>query len=383
MLRRYKIKDYDFRLVVMLIMLSSIGILLVGSAEQSLQRKQMIGVAGGLVLMVIVSLIDFSWLLNFYWLIYIAEILLLVAVRVFGSNKKGASRWIEIGSFQFQPTEICKILLIMFFAMYLMKHEDDLNTLKTVLKTLVLLAVPLALVASQPDLKNTLTMAMIFCILIYAAGLSYKIIGGTILVVVPLVAVLLFLIVQTDLPILQEYQKGRIMAALFSEDEEYSDDTLQQDNSVTAIGSGQLTGKGLNNNKVSSANKGNFVAESQNDFIFAVAGEELGFAGSCTILLLLSGIIYECIRMGRRAKDQSGTLICCGVAANVAIQSFINIGVATGLIPNTGTPLPFVSYGLTSLWSLFIGMGLVLNVGLQTRKFIGGKLGNEYRINRA
>lgn len=383
MLRRYKIKDYDFRLVVMLIMLSSIGILLVGSAEQSLQRKQMIGVAGGLVLMVIVSLIDFSWLLNFYWLIYIAEILLLVAVRVFGSNKKGASRWIEIGSFQFQPTEICKILLIMFFAMYLMKHEDDLNTLKTILKTLVLLAVPLALVASQPDLKNTLTMAMIFCILIYAAGLSYKIIGGTILVVVPLVAVLLFLIVQTDLPILQEYQKGRIMAALFSEDEEYSDDTLQQDNSVTAIGSGQLTGKGLNNNKVSSANKGNFVAESQNDFIFAVAGEELGFAGSCTILLLLSGIIYECIRMGRRAKDQSGTLICCGVAANVAIQSFINIGVATGLIPNTGTPLPFVSYGLTSLWSLFIGMGLVLNVGLQTRKFIGGKLGNEYRFNRA
>lgn len=383
MLRRYKIKDYDFRLVVMLVMLSSIGILLVGSAEQSLQRKQMIGVAGGLVLMVIVSLIDFSWLLNFYWLIYIAEILLLVAVRVFGSNKKGASRWIEIGSFQFQPTEICKILLIMFFAMYLMKHEDDLNTLKTILKTLVLVAVPLALVASQPDLKNTLTMAMIFCILIYAAGLSYKIIGGTILVVVPLVAVLLFLIVQTDLPILQEYQKGRIMAALFSEDEEYSDDTLQQDNSVTAIGSGQLTGKGLNNNKVSSANKGNFVAESQNDFIFAVAGEELGFAGSCTILLLLSGIIYECIRMGRRAKDQSGTLICCGVAANVAIQSFINIGVATGLIPNTGTPLPFVSYGLTSLWSLFIGMGLVLNVGLQTRKFIGGKLGNEYRINRA
>lgn len=383
MLRRYKIKDYDFRLVVMLIALSSIGILLVGSAEQALQKKQMIGVVGGLVLMLIVSLIDFSWLLNFYWLIYGAELLLLLAVRIFGSNKKGASRWIEIGGFQFQPTEICKILLIMFFAMYLMKHEDDLNTLKTILKTLALLAVPLALVASQPDLKNTLTMAMIFCILIYAAGLSYKIIGGTILVAVPLAAVLLFLIVQTDIPIVKDYQKTRIMAALFSEDEEYSDDTIQQDNSVTAIGSGQLTGKGLNNNKVSSANKGNFVAESQNDFIFAVAGEELGFVGSCTILLLISGVIYECIRMGRRAKDLSGTLICCGVAANVAIQSFINIGVATGIIPNTGTPLPFVSYGLTSLWSLFIGMGLVLNVGLQTRKFIGGKLENEYRINRA
>lgn len=382
MLKRYKIKNYNFRLIIILIAISTIGVLLVGSANQSLQRKQFIGVIAGLILMVIVSLMDYSWLLNFYWLIYAVDLILLILVLVLGSSKKGASRWIEIGSFQFQPTEICKILLIMFFAMFLMKHEDDLNTFQTIAKALVLIMIPLLLVSRQPDLKNTITITAVFCILIYIAGLSYKIIGGTIMVIIPLIVALLLLITQTDLPIINSYQKDRIMAKLFSEDDEYSDDRIQQDNSITAIGSGQLTGKGLNNNEVYSANKGNFVPESQNDFIFAVAGEELGFIGSCTILLLLFGIIFECIRTGKKAKDLSGTLICCGVAANVGIQSFINIAVAMGLIPNTGTPLPFVSYGLTSLWSLYIGMGLVLNIGLQNRKYPGGDLRNEYRFNR-
>ena len=385
MLRQYKLKNYNFRLIVWLIIISTLGVLLVGSAESSLQDRQMYGVIAGLVIMVIVSLMDYSWLLNFYWIIYVLNLALLVLVVVAGSTVGGASRWIVIGGdngFQFQPTEIAKIFLIMFFAMFLMKHEDDLNTLKTIVKAVVLLLIPLALVASQPDLKNTITIAVIFCILMYAAGLSYKIIGGILLVAVPLVLVGIFLITQTDLPIIDDYQKERIMTFLNPDDEEYSESAMQQNNSITAIGSGQLTGKGLNNNEVSSSNRGNFVAEIQTDFIFAVAGEELGFVGCFAILLLLFLIVLECILIGRRAKDQAGTLICCGVASLVAVQSFINICVATGLMPNTGTPLPFVSYGLTSLISLYIGMGLVLNVGLQTRNYYGGETVNEYRIHR-
>ena len=157
-----------------------------------------------------------------------------------------------------------------------------------------------------------------------------------------------------------------------------------------SIGSGKLTGKGLNNNKVSSANKGNFVSQNHNDFIFAVAGEELGFFGCCGIILLLFLILVECIRTSRKAKDLSGTLICCGMAGLIAFQSFLNISVATGILPNTGTPLPFVSYGLTSLVTLYIGMGLVLNVGLQNRDFVTRnyellrrKTINEHRIDRA
>lgn len=368
MIRLYKLRDYDFRLVIALVVLSTIGVLLVGSADASLQNRQLMGLILGLAAMVVVSLMDFSWILNFSWVIYFLNILLLLAVRLFGNDANGATRWISIGGFTFQPTELAKIVIILFFARFFMEHEENLNTLRTIVKSIILLAVPLALIYIQPDLKNTLTIVILFCMIIYMAGLSYKIIGGGLLVVIPLVIVFLFIIMQPNQSLIPDYQRNRIMSFLNSEEDEYSDSVLQQENSVMAIGSGQLTGKGLNNNEVSSANNGNFVSENQTDFIFSVAGEELGFIGCAAIILLLLFIIFECIRISLRAKDLSGKLICCGMGALIGIQSFINIGVVTNILPNTGTPLPFVSYGLTSMVSLYIGMGLVLNVGLQRYK---------------
>ena len=365
MIRQYKLQDYNFRLIIVLMALTSLGVLLVGSADPSLQKKQFLGMVLGLIVMVIVSLIDFSWILNFSWIMYGGNILLLLLVKVMGTDANGAQRWLSIGGFQFQPTELAKIILILFFAKFFMDHEEDLNTLRTLVKAVVLIAIPLSLILSQPDLKNTITVAILFCIMIYVAGLSYKIIGSILLIAVPMAIVFLFIVVQPDQKLIKDYQRDRIMAFLNSEDDAYSDDVLQQENSVTAIGSGQLTGKGLNNNEVASANKGNFVSENQTDFIFSVAGEELGFIGCTAILLMLFLVILECIRVSLRAKDASGKLICCGVASLVGIQTFINIAVVTKILPNTGTPLPFVSYGLTSIVSLYIGMGLVLNVGLQ------------------
>lgn len=376
MFKLYKLKDYNFRLVLWLICISAMGVLLVGSAMQSLQTRQLYGAILGFVLMIIISLIDFSWMLNFYWIMYAANLALLVAVSFSSGGREagGATRWIEIGSFQFQPTELAKIVVILFFAKFLMDHEDNLNTFKTLIQAVLLLAAPLVLIYIQPDMKNTITIIVLFCVLLYIAGLSYKIIIGTLVVVIPLVFVFLFLVTQTDLKIINEYQKNRIMTFMYAEKDEYSDSTIQQENSITAIGSGELSGKGYNNNEVSSANKGNFVSQIQTDFIFAVAGEELGFLGTTGIIALLFLLCLECILMSRRAKDISGKLICCGVATIIAVQSFINIGVATGLVPNTGTPLPFVSYGLTSMVSLYIGMGVVLNVGLQNRNFLMGDI---------
>ncbi|MCD7709691.1 MAG: FtsW/RodA/SpoVE family cell cycle protein, partial [Clostridiales bacterium] len=158
-----------------------------------------------------------------------------------------------------------------------------------------------------------------------------------------------------------------IMSWLYPTDARWSDDAAQQQNSIQAIGSGQLWGKGLNNSVATSMKNANYIIEPQTDFIFAVAGEELGFVGTFVIMLLLFLIVIECIMIGRRAKDLAGRLICCGMAAFVGFQSFINICVATGLAPNTGIPLPFVSYGLTSLICLYVGMGFVLNVGLQPK----------------
>ena len=211
---------------------------------------------------------------------------------------------------------------------------------------------------------------MLFCILVYIAGLSYKIIGGAALIAIPLAIIFLSIVVQPDQTLIEDYQRKRIMSFLYPENEEYADDIEQQNNSKTAIASGELVGRVFSkDSSVTSVNDGNFVSENQTDFIFAVAGENYGFIGCTVIVLLLLAITVECIRLSLRAKDLSGKIICCGVGSIVAIQSFINICVATGMAPNTGTPLPFVSYGLTSIVSLFIGMGMVLNIGLQSSAY--------------
>ena len=329
MLRRYKLKNYNFRLVILLIAISIIGVLLIGSADSADQKKQAIGVVLGVVIMIIVSLLDYSWLLNFYWVLYIGNLMMLGVLYLGGSTAKntfGATRWIQIGSFQFQPTELSKIFLIMFFAMFLMKHEEDLNTAKTIFTAIGLLIPPLVMIYRQPDLKNTITVMVLFCFMMYVAGLSYKVIAVVLVSGSALVLALLLVITQVNfqLPAALDktigYQLGRIQDWL-SDDADNADGRLQQQNSITAIGSGKLTGKGLNNNKVSSANKGNFVSQNHNDFIFAVAGEELGFFGCCGIILLLFLILVECIRTSRKAKDLSGTLICCGMAGLIACRT--------------------------------------------------------------
>ena len=370
MIKQYKLRFYNFRLVLFLVAISAIGIILVGSARDDLRSKQLIGVIMGLLIMTALSLLDYSWISNFQWILYGVNIVLLLIVRLFGDSANGAARWIDFGFIRFQPTELSKIIIILFFARFFMDHEEDLNTPKTLAKSVLLLAVPLFLILEQPDLKNTLMMLAVFCILIYIAGLSYKIIGGTVLILVPLIIIFLSIAVQPDQKLIKDYQRNRIMSFLYPENDEYSDDIQQQNNSKTAIASGELIGKRLSgSDEVTSVNKGNFVSENQTDFIFAVAGEEYGFLGCSLIILLLLAISIECVRMGLRAKDLSGKIICCGMASVVALQSFLNISVATGIAPNTGTPLPFVSYGLTSLVSLYIGMGLVLNVGLQSSAY--------------
>ena len=370
MLKQYKLRFYNFRLIIFLLAISLIGVTLVGTAAENLKSKQFAGVILGLIIMVILSLMDYSWIMNFQWFMYGFNIIMLIVVRIAGSSANGAARWIGIGSFRFQPTELSKIILIVFFAKFFMDHEENLNTLKTLATSAGLLAVPLILILEQPDLKNTLTVIVIFCMMIYIAGLSYKVIGGALLISVPLLIIFLSIVVQPDQKLLKDYQRSRIMSFLYPENEEYSDNIEQQKNSKTAIASGELVGKRISgDDSTASVNEGNFVSENQTDFIFAVAGEEYGFIGCTTIVLLLLAISFECIRMSLRAKDLSGKILCCGMGGLIALQSFINICVATGMAPNTGTPLPFVSYGLTSLVSLYIGMGLVLNVGLQSSAY--------------
>ncbi|MBY0759466.1 FtsW/RodA/SpoVE family cell cycle protein [Sellimonas caecigallum] len=364
----YRLKDYKFTLLVLVLALTSLGIMLIGSAKQSVQGKQIIGLIIGLIALVIVSLIDYVWILNLQWLLYALTVGLLLVVRFFGKDVNGATRWIDLGFTTFQPSELAKILLVLFFAKFIMKHEGEMKKPLTIIRAVGLLAVPCFLIYQQPDLSTTISIALVFCVLMYVGGLSYKFIGVVLLVTVPTVIILLSLIVHSDLDLLHGYQETRILAWL--QPEKYkSDEAYQQNNSIMAIGSGQLTGKGLNNNTTTSVKNGNFILEPQTDFIFAIVGEELGFVGCCIVIGLLLLIVIQCLLIGMRAQDLGGRLICCGIASQIAIQSFINISVATGLFPNTGIPLPFVSYGMSSLLSMYIGIGIVLNVGLQQKKY--------------
>ena len=364
----YHLKDVKFGLVISVIAISIIGVMVIGSAKQAVQGRQIIGLVAGVILMIILSMIDYVWLLNFYWILYGINIIALVCVKLFGTNVNGAQRWIDIGVTNFQPSELSKILVVVFFAKFLMNHEDDLSSAATILKAVGLIAPTLILIVLQPDLSTTLSIALVFCAMMYLAGLSYRFIGTLIAILVPVTIIFISIVVQPNQPFLHDYQQKRILAWL--EPQKYaSDEAYQQNNAIMAIGSGQLTGKGLNNNTTTSVKNGNFISEPQTDFIFAIVGEELGFVGCCIVIGLLLLIVVQCILIGLRAQDLAGRIICCGVAAQIRFQSFINIGVATGILPNTGIPLPFVSYGLTSLISLYMGIGIVLNIGLQPKKY--------------
>ncbi len=372
MFRQYKLRNYNFKLIIFVILLSLIGYMAIGSAKESVQSKQMYGILIGVVLMIILSLIDYSQYLFLYWLFYIANILLLAAVLAFGRDVNGATRWIVIAGVQFQPSELAKILLILFFAQFIMKYKDKINTPKVIILSILLLAIPLALIYLEPDLSTSIMIVLTFCIMLFVGGLSFKFVGAVLAVVIPVLVGFFTLILSPGgielIPENFRYQIGRILAWL--EPEKYADTTAyQQLNSITAIGSGQLYGKGLNNNVIASVKNGNFISEPQTDFIFAVVGEELGFIGSFSIVLLVFLIVWECLRIARNSKDLAGSIIASGVGGLIGLQAFLNISVATGLAPNTGIPLPFVSYGLTSLVCLFAAIGIVLNIGLQQKKY--------------
>jgi rod shape determining protein RodA len=374
MFTRFSLRDYNFKLLITVIIAMICGVVMINSADSSFTPKQTIGIGLGVIIMIFVSLLNYDFVCRFYRVFFIINAVILLSVIFFGVEVNYAKRWIMIGGsggIQFQPSEFSKILMILFTATFLdkLKEDNKINTLKGLCLFVLLIGLSLALIAVEPDLSTTLCLAMVLVTMLYLSGLSYKIIGIALLVFVPLAGSFLWYIQRPNQHLLRDYQVNRILQFIYPG--QYGSDYTQQNNSVMAIGSGQLTGKGLNNNTTTSVKNGNFILEPQTDFIFAVVGEELGFIGCVIVIVLLLLIVFECILIAKNAKDLGGRLICCGMAALIGFQSFINICVTTGLMPNTGLPLPFVSYGLTSLMSLFIGLGLVLNVGLQARKYHG------------
>lgn len=373
MFSEYNFKNFDFRLLFYALALNFIGVLAINSAvggDMSYTGRQLIGLFGGLLMAIGLSLINYRFLLKFSGIIYVGCIGILLAVIIagqLGGLGGGSRRWITLPLIgRFQPSEFVKIGLILFFSWFLQKNQEKINQPLTLILIGALAAVPLLLIMSQPDLSTSIVIAFFIACLVFIAGISYKWILGALAVMVPCFLLVVFLAERNLMPFLEEYQVNRILA--FINPGQYAELNIQQDNSKMAIGSGQLYGKGLFNNTAISVKNGNFLSEEHTDFIFSVIGEELGFIGCMIVLLLFILFVYECLRIASRAEDMAGKLLCTGVGALIGFQAFTNIAVVTGIFPNTGLTLPFISYGVSSLVSLYIGTGIILNVSLQRRK---------------
>jgi rod shape determining protein RodA len=370
MFRNYRLKNYNFKLIFNVMVLCMMGLLFIHSANPSFVVKQGLGIVMGFCVMAAVSVIDFQVFTRNSELLYIFNMVLLIGVKLFGKNVNNAKRWFSLGPLgTFQPSELTKIIMIIVVAVFLVKHQDDLNEPKTLGRLALLCAPPLYFILNQPNLSTTLDICFIIAAMVFAAGLDSKLIVRVLMIGVPLMAVFLWYVQTPGQILLKPHQVARIMTFLHPED--YANSTaLQTNNSVMAIGSGGLFGKGVGSNTISdvSASDVNLVSERQTDFIFSVVGEEFGFVGCLIVIAVLLLLVFQCIQVAKKADNPLGYYVAVGIASYMGFQSFINIGVATGTLPNTGLPLPFISYGLSSILSASIGIGLLLNINLQGKR---------------
>ncbi|WP_317854966.1 FtsW/RodA/SpoVE family cell cycle protein [Chakrabartyella piscis] len=329
----------------------------------------------GIVLMLIAANVDYEYFSQFHVPIYLLNLLLLIAVLLIGVDGGGAVRWIAIGPLTIQPSEFAKVMMIFCLSKILADRPDRVNELPTLLFLCAYMALPIVLVLMQPALSSSLVLVAIFCILLFVAGLSYIWIRNIVLVAAPVVGFIL-IDVASETPLLMDkilapHQFNRILS--FVDPTRDADLYYQTEKSISAIGSGQLTGQGLFQGTL---NQLSYLPEPHNDFIFSVIGEEFGFIGCIFVIGVLLFLIFRCIVIAISARDTLGQLLALGVAGMFAFQTFVNCGVALGILPNTGMSLPFVGYGGSAMWTNMIAIGLVLNIRKKEMKslFEGGLL---------
>ena len=368
------LRHVDWMLVTAVLALALIGTLLVWSATQPSLRaaglnprtyleKQLLNVAIGLILMAAASLASSRQLRLLAPVVYLAACLgLLVVLSPLGTTVNGAHSWISLpGGFQVEPSEFAKIGMILMLALILGDLRD--RVLRPGLRELVLAlavgAVPLALVARQPDLGVAVLLLALLVGMIALSGIQLRWLAG--LAVAGVVAGL----AAWNMHLLKPYQMARLAAfANPSADPRGAGYSAAQ--AKIAIGSGRMFGQGLFHGQLVS---GNFVPEQHTDFIFSVAGEELGFVGAITIIVLLAIVLVRALRIAARADDMFGLLTASGIALWLGVQAFINIGMTIGIAPVTGLPLPFVSYGGSAMFADLIAIGVLLAVHRRHRVF--------------
>ena len=376
-IRQYDWKKYNFSLLCVVVILCILGLYCVRMAGgttkgASLMKGQLVGLILGLIIVAIVSVIDYHFICQFCVVYYIVGILLTLAVHTpLGTDSKtGAYRWIKLGPITFQPTELMKIILIITLAALFSKLHSKLDKVSTLVKVCVVSAIPVLAILTQPDLSSSLVGVFIMCVMIFIGGVSYRIIVPILIAAVPICGFLAWYVQIPGNLILHNYQYNRIQAWLHPDTYPNADNlNWQQNSAIKAIASGQLYGKFIQDGgKGLESRTFNGVGIRESDFIWSVVGEEFGFLGCCLVLLLFAIVIFKCFMVAKKAQDYLGKMIAVGVSAMFMFQVFANICVVTFIFPNTGLPLPFISNGLSSMISAMIGIGVVMNIGIQPAK---------------
>jgi len=376
-----KLLSFDYLMLILVVALSIFGIIVVGSATRIYQgvspdeyERQKLWFGTGLFLLFVAAFIDYRFIAKFYIVIYVLNIGLLLAVLLVGTQmQSGVSRALTIGGesgFSIQPSEFAKIFMLVFMVKLIDKLQSRLNNIFVLLGILVLIIIPTLLVIAMPSLSAGMVVLFVSIVILFVGGVEFKYIFSAIAVFLPTAYFLIRDILSEDQPfvskliewkILSNYQINERILPFLRPDLASAADRYQTEQSIRAIGSGQLSGKGLFQGTMTSLS---YVPSNHNDFIFSVIGEEFGYIGCICVLAVLFVIIIKCLYIAFRSKILMGRLLASGVAFMLAFQTFVNVGVSIGILPNTGMVLPFISYGGSSMWVNMAAIGLVINVSM-------------------
>ncbi len=354
----FKWRHFDLWLlsIVMVLTIFSIAMIdssIAGNIEVAdYPYRQLVFAAGGIVALFIMALVDYRLWSSLSRPIYIITVASLMILSLVGENVFGSNRWFRIAGFSIQPSEFAKVAVILVLSNFLAKNRDKIDDLKIVIQSFLLVLGVVVWVFLQPDLSTSLVIMAIWFALLYAVGLRAK-------NLVYLILIVIFTSLVT-FPLLEDYQLSRVASFLVTDLAEATYGELYNiRQALISIGSGGWFGQGYGQGPQVQLR---FLKLRWSDFIFSVIAHEFGFVGAVILILLLVFVIYRCLRAARLARDIFGALICYGVAILIALQTFANIGVNLNILPPTGLPLPFISYGGSALLSLFIGIGLVQSV---------------------
>lgn len=368
-IRKRLLKNMDYFILLSVLAIVFLGILMIYSATHAntgdnngdpffFVKRQFLWLLLGLAAMVGMMSVDYQIFIRWSKYIYYLNLFLLLAVMFLGENRLGAQRWIPIGPFALQPSEFAKIFIIITLSAHLHDKVGEIKNLRDLFPAMLHVGIPMVLIMKQPDLGTSLVFTAIFLGIIIAAGVSWRSFA--------VLSALGAAVMPIFWNVLKDYQKKRLLVFL-DPNVDPTGAGYHIIQSKIAIGSGGIFGKGLFGGTQSQLN---FLPEHHTDFIFAVLGEELGFVGAVILLSLYLIIVWRAIRVAGEAKDSFGTLLAVGIASMLTFHVLVNIGMTSGIMPVTGIPLPFMSYGGSAMLTNMMAIGLLLNVCIRRQKIL-------------